>query len=311
MVLSDRMQFILHFTIFLIMKRLVTLIAALAVFQTYAQRIEATLPSPDAKAIGMGGLMMTTLSGSHAIYNNSAMAVFSRMPSQISSSYYGQEDIDYYAVSGFCRFDNVNLAQIGWRQYLREHGNNDMAVDLGYSRRMGDNWALGIVARYMHLKRPEISADALAVDLSAAYQLPLENVGSYSTLRAGAKLGNLGGYVHDTDYTLPMDFTVGAALDTFLTDAHEITVGTDLGYYFSPSSVRGFQMSVGAEYNLMQLVQLRTGYHYGERRDYYPSYWTVGAGVRILHLRLDFAYLFAKKHTLLRNTYSISFGLDF
>ena len=160
------------------MKRLVTLIAALAVFQTYAQRIEATLPSPDAKAIGMGGLMMTTLSGSHAIYNNSAMAVFSRMPSQISSSYYGQEDIDYYAVSGFCRFDNVNLAQIGWRQYLREHGNNDMAVDLGYSRRMGDNWALGIVARYMHLKRPEISADALAVDLSAAYQLPLENVGS-------------------------------------------------------------------------------------------------------------------------------------
>ena len=34
------------------MKRLVTLIAALAVFQTYAQRIEATLPSPDAKAIG-------------------------------------------------------------------------------------------------------------------------------------------------------------------------------------------------------------------------------------------------------------------
>ena len=287
------------------------MIAALAVFQTYAQRIEATLPSPDAKAIGMGGLMMTTLSGSHAIYNNSAMAVFSRMPSQISSSYYGQEDIDYYAVSGFCRFDNVNLAQIGWRQYLREHGNNDMAVDLGYSRRMGDNWALGIVARYMHLKRPEISADALAVDLSAAYQLPLENVGSYSTLRAGAKLGNLGGYVHDTDYTLPMDFTVGAALDTFLTDAHEITVGTDLGYYFSPSSVRGFQMSVGAEYNLMQLVQLRTGYHYGERRDYYPSYWTVGAGVRILHLRLDFAYLFARKHTLLRNTYSISFGLDF
>ncbi|MFR8225338.1 MAG: hypothetical protein ACLU9X_13560 [Alistipes shahii] len=54
-----------------------------------------------------------------------------------------------------------------------------------------------------------------------------------------------------------MDFTVGAALDTFLTDAHEITVGTDLGYYFSPSAVRGFQMSLGVEYNLMQLVQLR------------------------------------------------------
>ncbi|MFQ9212031.1 MAG: PorV/PorQ family protein, partial [Alistipes finegoldii] len=140
---------------------------------------------------------------------------------------------------------------------------------------------------------------------------PLENVGSYSTLRAGAKLGNLGGYLKDTPYTLPMDLTAGVALDTFLSDVHEITVGTDLGYYFSPSKVRGFQMSVGAEYNLMQLIQLRAGYHYGERRDYYPSYGSVGAGVRFLHLRLDFAYLIAKKQTLLHNTYSISFGLDF
>ena len=170
------------------MKRLVTLLAALAALQTYAQRIEATLPSPDAKSLGMGGVMMTTLSGSHAIYNNSATAIFSHTPSQVSSSYYGQRSFDYYAVSGFCRFDNINLVQAGWRQFLREHGNNDMAVDLGYARRIGDRWAVGIVGRYMHLKRPDISADALAVDLSAAWQRPLENVGSYSTLRAGAKL---------------------------------------------------------------------------------------------------------------------------
>ena len=185
------------------MKRLVTLLAALAALQTYAQRIEATLPSPDAKSLGMGGVMMTTLSGSHAIYNNSATAIFSHTPSQVSSSYYGQRSFDYYAVSGFCRFDNINLVQAGWRQFLREHGNNDMAVDLGYARRIGDRWAVGIVGRYMHLKRPDISADALAVDLSAAWQRPLENVGSYSTLRAGAKLGNLGGYLRDTEYTLP------------------------------------------------------------------------------------------------------------
>ena len=219
----------------------------------------------------MGGVAMTTLSGSHAIYNNSATAIFSQMPSQVSSSYYGQGEFDYYAVTGFCRFDNVNLAQIGWRQYLRERGNNDMAVDLGYSRRLGDRWAVGIVGRYMHLKRPDDTADALAVDLSAAWSMPLENVGSYSTLRVGGKLGNLGGYLGKTDYTLPMDLTAGVALDTFLSDAHEITVGADWGYYFSPARVRGFQMSVGAEYNLMQLIQLRAGYHYGERRNYYPT----------------------------------------
>lgn len=108
------------------------------------------------------------------------------MPSQVSSSYYGQGEFDYYAVTGFCRFDNVNLAQIGWRQYLRERGNNDMAVDLGYSRRLGDRWAVGIVGRYMHLKRPDDTADALAVDLSAAWSMPLENVGSYPRCASGA-----------------------------------------------------------------------------------------------------------------------------
>lgn len=291
------------------MKRFVfTLFLLAATFAAHAQ--EAMPPTPDAKTLGMGGVAMTTLSGSHAIYNNSATAIFSPLPSQVSSSYYRQGHNDYYAVTGYCRFDNINLAQIGWRQYLRGKGDNDMAIDLGYSRRIGDKWAVGIVARYMHLKRPDTTADALSADLSAAYALPLENLGSYSVLRAGAKLGNLGAYLNSTPYSLPMNLTVGAALDTFLSDAHQLTVGTDLGYYFTPSQVSGFQMSLGAEYNLMQLFQLRAGYHYGERSAY-PSYASVGAGVRILHLRLDFAYLFAKKSSWLRNTYSISFGLDF
>lgn len=210
--------------------------SALLAAALYASAQEATLPTPDAKALGMGGVAMTTLSGSHAIYNNSATAIFSQMPSQVSSSYYGQGEFDYYAVTGFCRFDNVNMAQIGWRQYLRERGNNDMAVDLGYSRRLGERWAVGIVGRYMHLKRHDDTADALAVDLSVAWSQPLENVGSHSTLRVGGKLGNLGGYLGKTDYTLPMDLTAGVALDTFLTDAHRNNRRGGLGLLFLPGA---------------------------------------------------------------------------
>lgn len=184
-----------------------------------------------------------------------------------------------------------------------------MAVDLGYSRRIDDRWAVGVVARYMHLKRPgDVTADALAADLNAAWMAPVE-IGSFSTVRAGAKIANLGGWFGGGDRSLPMSFTAGAALDTFLTDAHEITVGADLGYRFSPGAMRGFMLSAGAEYNLMQLVQLRAGYHYGELRGDDPSYASVGAGFRFLHLRLDFAYLFTAKHT--PDIYSISFGFDF
>ena len=74
------------------MKRMLTLLAVLTALCGRAQ--EAVLPNPDAKSMAMGGVAMTTLSGSHAIYGNSATAAFSMMPSQISSSYYGQGEFD-------------------------------------------------------------------------------------------------------------------------------------------------------------------------------------------------------------------------
>lgn len=291
------------------MKRFfITTLLAVAGVQLFAQ--EAMLPSPDAKVLGMGGVSMTVSSASHSIYNNSSMSVFSQMPVQISSSYYGQKDYDYYAVSGYFRVNYKNLVQVGWRQYLREKGNNDMALDLGYSRMIGERVGVGIVGRYVHLKRHKDSYDALMADVSVSWCKPLD-LGLSSMLRVGGKVANLGGFLNNSAYDLPMDATLGASLSTFVLDGHEVTVGADVGYIFTPSVVKGLKMSVGAEYNLMQLLQIRGGYHYGEHKFYTPSYASVGAGLRILHIRLDFAYLFAKKDTPLRNTYSISFGLDF
>lgn len=278
-----------------------------------AQSYNSDFLNPDAKVLGMGGVSMTALSGSHAIYNNAAMAIFSQSPSQVSASYYRQGGYDAYAVSGSCRFDYNNLAQIGWRQLFRgDSRNEDLALDMGYSRRINDHWSIGVVGRYQRFSQ-EIGepANALAIDLHAAYTLPLEHVGKYSTLRAGVRLSNLGGCFGSVDQTLPICIVGGVALNTFLTDSHEITIATDLGYCFTPSQPRGFQLSVGAEYNLVQLIQIRAGYHYGENRLCDPSYASVGAGVRFLHLRLDFAYLFAARDTFLRDTYSFSFGIDF
>lgn len=298
------------------------MLLAAVVFGATAQ--EAVLGTPDAKVLGMGGVSMSATGGSHAIYNNSAMAIFSAMPAGISSSYYGQQKYDYYAVSGFSRVGMNNIIQGGWRHYLREKGDSDMALDVGYSRRIGDRWAVGVVARYMHIKRPNESitvpppaqplnhsADALAVDLSAAWSYPIESWDTYSTLRAGAKLSNLGGFLNNSNFDMPMQFTAGAALDMFLSDVHELTLGVDAGYYFTPARVRSVHLSAGVEYNLSQLIQFRGGYHLSSRSNLLPSYGSVGMGVRFLHLRLDFAYLLAKKETPMRNTYSVSFGLDF
>ncbi len=291
------------------MKRLIFILAGCAA-AVAAEAQETAYISPDAKSMGMGGVVTTTLSASHALYNNAAGAAFSPVQMQLSTTYFTQKKYDYYVVSGFYNFDARNYLQAGWRLFRREKGNSDMKVDHVYARRIDERWSVGAVGRYTHLKRPDGNDNGVAADLSAMYMLPLENIGHYSTLRAGAKLADLGGYFGDGDRKMPVNLTAGAAFDTFITDAHEVTVAADLGYYFNPSYVRGFQASVGAEYNLMQLLQIRGGYHYGEK-SYYPSYASVGAGVRFLHLRLDFAYLFAEKDSYLRNTYSFSLGFDF
>ena len=272
---------------------------------------EEIFPSPDAKSLGLGGLSMTVTGTSHTLYHNAAMAAFSLSPIQLSSSFYKQGEGNFYAVSGAGQFGRDNTLQIGWRQYLRAKGDTDMAVDLGYTRRIGNEWGVAVVGRYLHSKHPGSAANALAADLSAAWAHPLEDIGKYATLRAGAKIANLGGYFHAKGAALPVTAAARAALDTFLNEAHELTVGADLGYCCTPSAMRGFTGSVGAEYNLMQLLQIRAGYHYSERTAGYPSYTSVGAGVRFLHLRLDFAYLFAKKSSLLHDTYTFSFGFDF
>ena len=287
---------------------LITLVALLCCTTLAAQ--ELAMPTVDAQVLGMGGVAMTSTNDAHTLFNNAAMTAFSLSPAKLSASYYGQADFDYYGLSGYWRMGMKSTLQAGWRQYLREKANNDTALDVGYTYRIGEQFSMALVGRYTHLKRHEVTADALAVDLAAAYIKPL-SWEHYSTLRVGAKLSNLGGFFGDNDYQLPVALKAGAAIESYFSDQHQLTLGADLGYGFSPKSARGFEAALGAEYNLMQLIQLRAGYHFGEKDAYCPSFGAVGAGVRFLHLRVDFAYLIAKKQSPLHNTYSISFGLDF
>ena len=74
--------------------------------------------------------------------------------------------------------------------------------------------------------------------------------------------------------------------------------------------MRGFQASVGAEYNLMQLLRLRAGYHFGAR-EAYPNYASLARACVSCTCASTSLYLFAARDTFLRNTWSVSFGFDF
>lgn len=263
--------------------------------------------SPDAKAMAMGGVQMTTLSTSHTIFNNPSTIVFAQLPYQLSASYVHMNDLNQYVVSGHIIFARNNAFQLGWRNYSYS-GVKSRAFDLNYTRKITDRWSMGLTGRYYRQKYASEKREAVAADLSTTYVVPL-SFGVQSSLRSGAKIGNLGGWI-GRGGALPVNFAFGTALDTYFTDAHQLTFGIDFAYYARKNLINGGQISFGAEYNLMQLIQLRAGYHVGNNSWSNPNYTSLGCGVRFLHLRLDFAYLIASKKTLLHNSYSLSFGFD-
>lgn len=264
--------------------------------------------SPDAKAMAMGGVQMSTISTSHTLFNNPSTIVFAQLPYQLSASYVHMNDLDQYVISGHLIFARNNAFQLGWRTY-RYDRLKSQALDLNYTRKLTERWSMGLTGRYYHQKYDnEAKKDAVAVDLSTTYVVPL-SFGAQSSLRSGARIGNLGGWLGKGG-ALPVNFAFGTAVDTYFTDAHQLTLGIDFAYFAPKNLIHGGQISFGAEYNLMQLIQLRAGYHVGNSSWSNPNYTSLGCGVRILHLRLDFAYLIASKKTLLHNSYSISFGFD-
>lgn len=291
------------------MKRLLSIIVLFVATSVAAQ--VPFFPTSDARVVSMGGVSLTSVTDSHSLYSNATSPLYSQYQSAVSTSYNSFENgYKLYTVSGSYNFNGRDVVQLGWRRF-GVNSDADMSFDAAYARRVNERWAVGGTLHYYCFDRlSESRVNAVAVDFSAMYSLPIESFGMGSTLRTGARLSNLGGVIGE-DIRLPMSVAIGTALDTYITDAHEVTLGVDVEYCYTPEATRGARLSLGAEYNLMQLLQLRAGYHVDKNNEYRPNYASIGAGVRFMHLRADFAYLFAQSNTLLHNSWSISFGLDF
>lgn len=269
---------------------------------------------PDAKTLGMGSVTMPSTDTTHPVFDNPASVAFAPQIAQISTSYYQQDELDYHAVSGYYNFDTRNILEAGWTR-SSQSDYKEMRLSAGYVRRLSDRVSLGIAASYLRYGSGKEAQNALAADLSVMYIRPMSLFGRFSTLRIGGKAGYLGAYIErrtDLENYMPFTVTAGAALDTHLSDGHELTLGFDLGECFVPKRLRALTFNIGAEYNLMQLLQFRAGYRITDRiHTDAVGQPTVGMGVRILHLRFDAAYIFGRDKLALKECFCLSFGMDF
>ena len=277
--------------------------------------------NPDVRTAGMANASVATTGGAYSVFQNAASSLFSH---------------NLMAFGGFYSFNHKHSISFGTRFYRepklspddedypfipKDENNNpivgieafrplSVSADLAYSYRIGRYLGLSVTARYIRSSYGELfTNNALGFDVAAYARIPFNRMLEGAWVSAGAKISDFGFTFDDSNYDLPTKFSVGGSLFAPIRDSHSLEASVDLGYRYSSSENKSFGMGIGVEYVLMQMIAVRGGYHVADSHGY--DYGTIGAGLRFMHLELDFSYLFAAKKCPWRNTYQVGVGLYF
>lgn len=176
---------------------------------------------------------------------------------------------------------------------------NEMIVSAGVGFLILKDLAAGANVRYASQKLSEDNSySAVAADIFLTYRL--------SDLNITAGVSSFGSSVKSdagASFSLPTSATVGADWSKSLSEAHGIRLAAEADYFFSGN----LTAAAGAQYSFKNMLFARAGYHFGTKDAVLPSFATVGLGVKLFGISLDFAYLTA--NDTIGNT--LTFGLGY
>lgn len=224
------------------------------------------LITPDARAGAMGEAGVAVMPDGNAMSINPAKLAFLDRPYGVGLSYSPWlkslvPDINLAYLSGFYQVDDRTVVGASLRYFsLGEitlvddqqttqgtFNPNELAFDVTYSRRFGDNFSLGTSARYIrsNLTSGQITStqgkpgNALAVDVSAFFKKPTVLFGKDAILSAGLNLSNIGTKISyaetDDKYFLPANMKLGGAATFIIDDYNQFTFALDFNKLMVPT----------------------------------------------------------------------------
>jgi len=175
----------------------------------------------------------------------------------------------------------------------------EYAAEVGFGYKINSAISVGATLRYISSDLGgEEKASALASDISILYEYQKLNVGlGYSNVGTKINYGN-------SAYSLPARIHSGAAYRFLDKKEHNLIGVADVSYQLTPN-YKGVLAGFGAEYTYNKLVSLRTGYRFESELVGMP-YGTIGCGLHLFGLTLDFAYVLAAKNDPTRQTMLVS-----
>ena len=227
--------------------------------------------SPDARSAGMGEAGIAIAPDANAVFWNLSKLPFAEQQTGISATYTPWlRDIigDMYlaSVAGYHKLDDqqaiggsLRYFSLGSMQFRTSAGNEmgsvkarELSLDLGYARKLSDNWSIGGALRYIYsnlgnamsaegqgkLYKP---AHAVGADLSFTYHKALQQKNNVDggALDFGVVLSNLGtkiSYSSEGDKQfIPANLGIGAAYTHAADDRNKITFAADFNKLLVPT----------------------------------------------------------------------------
>lgn len=372
-------------------KNLVTLVLILSGFSSFGQSsviisgqdpsrrvITTAVPflnfAPDSRHSGMGDVGVATSPDANSAHWNSGKLAFIKDDMGFSLSYspwLGKlvNDMSLSYLTGFKRIDEnsafgfdlryFNMGDIDWTDQngnsLGEFNPRDIAIGGTYSRKLSQNFGLGISARFIHSNLSgNISSSSggseakagisVGADIGLYYQKSTFVGSKTGTWAWGVAITNIGPKItynsaEDLDY-IPTNFRIGTTYGILFDQLNKINFSLDFNKLLVPSTPiyayndlgeqlfddngnpiivsgkdpsralisgmfgsfadapGGFQeelqeitVSFGAEYVYAEKFALRTGYFYENKNKGGRKYFTLGLGLNINRIGIDFSYL--------------------
>ncbi len=298
----------------------------------------------------MGDLGVSSQPDAASSYYNLAKTPFNTKDVGITTTYtpwlkdLGLNDVYLLSAAGFYKFApdqalsaSLRYFSLGNIQFTDYNGNqlgsghpNELAFDLGYSRKLSDNLGIGLTGRYIYSNLASGYASsgatyqpgkAFAVDISLYWHgVTVEN-GGWNFGLALTNLGSKIGYTNNAtekDY-IPADLGLGASYTKVFNEDNKVMFGLDLHKLLVPatpadsaglaayyqkgltsswfSSFSGGNQAqtvmgnLGIEYAYQDQFFLRVGYFYESAQQGDLKYFTTGIGLRYSVMELNFSYL--------------------
>lgn len=302
--------------------------------------------TPDARHAALGDAGIASSPDANAAYWNAGKLVFIGSDKKYGGSFsytpwLGKivNDMWISSLSGFYQIDNeqavavsfeyFDLGEISFRNEnnvpLGDFNPKEASFDATYSRKLSENLAVGLSARYIfsNLTGAFNGADAqagnsVATDIGVFYTKPLRSAKN-STLSLGAQISNIGAKLSYTDNNnkdfLPTNLRVGGAWSTQVDPYHSFTFLLDFNKLMVPSvdegqsllsgmfgsfsdapgggseEIREIMTSAGIEYWYHETFSARLGYFLEAVEKGNRKYLTSGVGFRREKFGIDVAYI--------------------